>query len=154
MKTRRLFLGILVISVMGCKNQSAVDPELLPKDISEKPIIEDPKIRDQDNLNTIKNQIEDQISHYVCDDPKQWKVSPFGVKPCGGPTSYIAFPLSIEDTINAMIKVYNEKQAAFNKKYDILSDCGVTPAPKSIYCRDGKAMINYTTSIMNTENPN
>ncbi|MPN29835.1 hypothetical protein SDC9_177288 [bioreactor metagenome] len=39
------------------------------------------------------------------------------------------------------IKNFTDAQSAFNKKYGLVSDCVVVPAPSGIRCENGKAVL-------------
>jgi len=62
-----------------------------------------------------------------------------GAKPCGGFWEYIVYSSSIDvETFLAKIKILNEKENEYNKKYSIQSDCFMAMPPSSISCIEGK----------------
>lgn len=127
------------LSLASCKTKS-VDPETLPKDISLKPENNLSQQEDREVLSTMVKEIEVMAS-LPCSDVSTWKFAPIGSKPCGGPTSYIAYPVIREKEILAKIEAFTAKQKAFNEKYQLMSDCRMIMPPTEIKCVDGKAVL-------------
>ncbi|UXP32173.1 hypothetical protein N6H18_17680 [Reichenbachiella agarivorans] len=80
----------------------------------------------------------------TCQDADQWSFTSLGSKACGGPSNYIAYSHSI-DVSDFLLKVesYTTATAAYNSKWSIVSDCAVTPAPSSVICVSGKAVLVF-----------
>ncbi|PIB35088.1 hypothetical protein BFP72_06590 [Reichenbachiella sp. 5M10] len=80
----------------------------------------------------------------TCQDADQWSFTPLGSKACGGPSSYIAYSHSI-DVSEFLLKVasYTTATAAYNRQWSIASDCAITPAPSSVICESGKAVLTF-----------
>ena len=112
--------------------------ETLPKDIALKPDNNYVQQEDYKKLSVMIQEIEAEIAKETCTDASEWRISPIGSKPCGGPSSYIAYPIKIENEILPKIKNVTQMQSAFNQKYGIISDCAVVPAPSGIRCENGK----------------
>lgn len=127
------------LSLTACKTKN-VDPETLPKDISLKPENNLSQQADREVLNAMVKEIE-LMASLPCTDVSAWKAAPIGAKPCGGPSSYIAYPVSREKEILAKIETFNQKQRAFNEKYQLMSDCMMVMPPTEIKCVDGKAVL-------------
>ena len=78
-----------------------------------------------------------------CSDAADWKIVGIGVKACGGPTSYIAYHKSVESTILPLINSYNSYMEAFNKRWNVISDCSVNNMPSKVECINGKVALSY-----------
>lgn len=123
-----------------------VDPNTnLPKDISERPADESSQKYDQAQLDKLRAEIEGEITKEKCTDAttNEWKPAPIGTKACGGPKSYVAYPAKSEAQILPKIESYNKKEAEFNQKYSITSDCSFVGEPAGIRCVNGKAEVVY-----------
>ena len=144
------FLIILaaVVSLSSCKSKNAADTANLPKDISLKPENNVAQNKDREMLSAMIQDIESSISTQTCSDASQWAFAPIGSKPCGGPSSYIAYPKAMEDEILAKIEDFTRAQAAFNTKYQLMSDCRMVMPPSGIQCVDGKAVLTNEISEM------
>lgn len=145
-----LFLGF------SCKTKTVMD-ENLPKDISQKPervpitktdsIITDIPEKEISTkvslleLNRLDSEIKDVIQSKTCDDASKWRISPYGSKPCGGPSSYLAYPKELENQIIPKITEYNAMSSRYNQENGLLSDCALVPPPSGISCENGKAVL-------------
>lgn len=160
----KIFLtALLSISLLfSCTNRSSAEAEHLPKDVSLKPELpkkaadsaqagkkEQDTVVTSGNLTALRQEIENIISKVSCDDASKWRMSPFGAKPCGGPSSYIAYPKTLEAQLLPLIREYNQKNGLYNKQKGLMSDCAVVPAPASIVCEDGKAVLKNSQSDEN-----
>ncbi|MHA6696948.1 hypothetical protein [Chryseobacterium sp. A301] len=146
---------LLSLFLLGCKTKDvAQDQERLPKDVALMPERdytdkEDMDIeRDRGYLTELRASIAEQISSVKCSDPLQWRVSPLGSKACGGPASFIAYPIELEEELLPQISTYNQASSSFNLKYGIISDCSVTQAPAGIRCEEGVATLYYGQSAL------
>ncbi len=144
-----LFLMLLVL-VFACKSKDlAQTDDHLPKDVALMPERDysnktDLDIeRDRGYLNELKQKITEQIALVSCSDPLEWRLSPLGSKACGGPASFIAYPIELEEVLLPQISKYNQESSSFNLKYGIISDCSVTEAPSGIRCENGVATLTY-----------
>lgn len=128
MKTR--IITLLAISML-CTAMSCRDHSL--KRAEE-------KLKLQEQLNELI-QIAESVS---CDESTNWAFVAVGHKPCGGPTQYIAYPLSI-NTASFLDKVenYTKSHQAFNRRWDVSSDCAFVVEPSEITCVDNKAVLVY-----------
>lgn len=151
-----VLLSFGMVCITACKSKSAsADAENLPKDISQKPdwyLYVNKNISDESyetKLNEIKSNIEAKIEAQICDDASKWSFKGMGAKPCGGYTSYIAYPLEQESSIKRQIDLYNSLFKTYSEKKGLISDCVVTPEPISIRCEDGKAVLDYSESEEN-----
>jgi len=79
-----------------------------------------------------------------CTDANEWNFTAIGSKACGGPTGYIAYSSKINTALFLeKVKIYTNAQRDFNTKWGINSTCEVAPAPISIQCENGKAVLKY-----------
>lgn len=144
MKTMKKF-SILAVSLLmfaACKSKKNVKvDDTLPKHISQKESRPVSQTKDREHLESLREEIEKIIASETCTNTDEWRISPFGSKPCGGPSSYIAYPKNHEEELLPKISEYNAQSSAFNQKYGLMSDCAVVPAPSGIRCENGKAVL-------------
>lgn len=136
-----LFVTASLLFAISCNSKKNVtDPENLPKDISLKP---EGNIQeyDRETLRTHLSEIEMLAQSQSCENADDWTYAAIGSKPCGGPSSYIAFPKNIQSEILPKIRRFNEMSSAFNKKYGLMSDCMMVTEPAGIICEDGKPKL-------------
>ena len=135
-------LGIALITLASCSSSKDVaNPETLPKDISLKPHDHFTQEGDQQNLKTLIKEIDSLIGRETCTDAADWKFTAIGAKACGGPSSYLAYPITMEDEILPKIQTFTSMQSDFNVKYNLMSDCAMVLPPVGIRCEDGKAIL-------------
>ncbi|MET3035461.1 hypothetical protein ABXT08_05135 [Chryseobacterium sp. NRRL B-14859] len=121
------------LSLVSCTTSKNLNTNL-PVDIADRPADEDSQKYDQAQLDILKASIESEVSGEKCTDSNDWAFVAMGVKPCGGPQQYIAYPKKIESSILPRINEYTDKVRIFNEKYNITSDCTVVPVPTSLKC--------------------
>lgn len=140
-----IFASVIFLLNISCQTKKIADN--LPKDISEKPQHQtDKKAQDTERktLDALQTEIEGLIAGETCRNPEEWRISPIGSKPCGGPAYYIAYPIKLENDILPKIKEYTLQQSAFNKKYHLMSDCAIAKIPQRVGCDNGKAILLYS----------
>jgi len=135
-----IITALAVLSLSSCKTK-AVDTGNLPKDISLKPDNNLKQQQDKEQLSSFIKEIDALIQAETCDDAADWAFTAIGAKPCGGPGSYIAYPKKREAEILPKIQRFTEMQSAFNKKYQLISDCMMIMPPAEIKCEGGKAVL-------------
>ena len=145
-----LLLIVILLPFTACKTK-VINTDTLPKDVSLKPENNLSQQEDRQHLSSLIREIEMQIQSVSCDDAADWAFSPIGAKPCGGPTSYIAYPKNMESHILPEIKRFTEMQSAFNKKYNLTSDCMMVAPPKGVKCIDGEAVLVNENSVSGVE---
>lgn len=137
-----LFIAVAILSLNACQSKKSLgDVDTLPKDIALKP---DNLILQQEEkqaMSALITEIDAQITTVTCDDAAEWEFTAIGAKPCGGPSSYIAYPKKLAGEILPKVAELTAKQMAFNKKYGMMSDCEFVPEPTGIECREGKAVL-------------
>lgn len=134
------------ISLSACTSKNNADTANLPKDISLKPDNSVAQNKDREQLSAMIKDIESIVAAQSCSDVSQWSFAPVGAKPCGGPSSYIAYPKELESDILARIDQFTQAQIAFNSKYQLMSDCRMVMPPAAIACVDGKAVLQNDNS--------
>ena len=99
---------------------------------------------EQQELASLKAEIENLTNTSVCGDSFECKDIAFGSKPCGGPWEYLIYSTSINiEQLETKVQDYNEKEAAFNIKWGIASDCSFVLAPTSINCENNMCVAVY-----------
>lgn len=142
-----LIVALSSLSLIACKTKNDAEAkENLPKDIALKPENNLSQQQDKDHLTKLIKEIEAAIQKETCTDANDWIFAPIGSKPCGGPSSYIAYPKKMEAQILPEIEKFTEMQTAFNKKYQLISDCMIIAPPTGIECVDGKAVLQSGTT--------
>lgn len=128
-----------VIALSACNSRKA--PQNLPKDVALKPAHEQQIDIDRENMKNLKAEIDSIAGSVACTDAAEWRISPLGSKPCGGPASYFAYPIKLEEEILPKVQEYTRQQSDFNRRNKLMSDCAITPMPSGIRCEDGKAVL-------------
>ncbi len=150
-----IFLGIFTLQ--SCFSKPPVDPSTLPKDISTMPIPEKdsvnanhPIVKDstdtkalEENIRDLRKEIIQLSESKICENAADWRISPLGAKPCGGPRTYIAYPKDLENVLLPKISKFNAASADYNRKKGLTSDCAIVPIPSGIHCENGKPILDY-----------
>jgi len=99
-------------------------------------------------LQLLMNEIDGMVASAACVDPDDWKITPVGSKPCGGPIAYKAYSSQM-DTVAFLqeVKRFTEKQRAFNKEWDVASDCALVQMPVDVRCVNGKPQLIYSFAL-------
>ncbi|HPZ25276.1 MAG TPA: hypothetical protein PKV58_05060, partial [Kaistella sp.] len=80
-----LIIAISVLTLASCKSKKVIDPETLPKDISQKPDNNISQQSDREKLSALIKEIEKLANSETCNDVADWNFAAIGSKPCGGP---------------------------------------------------------------------
>ena len=137
-----LIIAISILTLSACSaKKAALDEDTLPKDISQKPHNHFTQEEDQLQMKNLIKKIDSLIATETCSDPADWKFTAIGSKACGGPTSYIAYPINLEDEILKKASQFTSMQSEFNTKYGLMSDCAMILPPVEIRCENGKAVL-------------
>ena len=102
---------------------------------------------DSENIMTNQDLIELEreiiaLSESVtCTNSAEWKFTPMGSKACGGPIRYIAFHQSVEKEFLALVDRFTVEQQAFNLRNNVVSDCMLIAAPRTVTCEGGKPVL-------------
>lgn len=144
-----MVLAVLVFQSCGSR-KTIQERSNLPKDISQMPkrnpvaTVDSERKIDENNMLKLRTEIENLINEEHCTDAKDWRISPLGSKACGGPASYIAYPIKLEREILPKITEFNRQSSAYNLEYGAMSDCAVTASPTKIVCESGRAVLVYS----------
>ncbi|OYX28229.1 MAG: hypothetical protein B7Z06_02130 [Flavobacteriales bacterium 32-35-8] len=99
---------------------------------------------DKQELISLQKTIQDLADTSVCNETTECKFLAFGSKPCGGPWSYLIYSTSIDvEKLEMLVETYNQKQADFNTKYGIISDCSAVMPPTSLTCENNTCVPVY-----------
>lgn len=102
------------------------------------------KEEEQAELSALKSEIESFANQSECNDDTVCQFIGLGSKPCGGPWSYLVFSTSIDtEKLEQMVEDYNQKEAEFNAKWGIVSDCALAPQPTSVICENNTCVAVY-----------
>ncbi len=143
-KIMLLIIGFLALS--SCKTKQ-VDPATLPKDIALKPERENGNLEQQElaveaeRLRSLLTTIDSLATSRTCTDTEDWRISPIGSKPCGGPAAYMAYHKETEEDIIPKIQDFTKRQADYNRRRNLFSDCAVEAQPSGLRCEGGKPVL-------------
>ena len=99
--------------------------------------------QEEEALNRTIKSIENKVYSIDCSNAADWKIIGVGTKACGGSLSYLPYHKSVETNVLPMVEEYNSAMAAYNKKWNVVSDCSLTVMPRSVECINGKATLKY-----------
>jgi hypothetical protein len=90
---------------------------------------------DKSVLDGMRDEITAVIGTPSCEGGADCRSVPLGVKPCGGPREYLIYSSATvdENALAFMVSRYNAFNDAFNRRYDIVSDC-LYVLPPAIGC--------------------
>lgn len=102
------------------------------------------KIQEQQQLDALYQELISIAGSVPCTNSENWTFIAVGSKGCGGPFSYLAYPLSI-DTISFLEKVsyFTSEQEKYNAKWNPISNCLAVQPPTDVVCTDGKPTFIY-----------
>lgn len=102
------------------------------------------KADDEKKLKELYTNIQKMTQQFNCENTGDWKFTEIGSKACGGPGSYIAYSIKMDTSVFLQrVRSYTTQQAAFNKRWDVSSDCMMVLPPKGVACEDGKPKFIY-----------
>lgn len=108
---------------------------------------------DQMKLQELLTNIQATAESVLCVNGANWSFIPIGSKACGGPSFYIAYSAQIDEvTFLYDVQRYTTATNDFNIKWGIFSTCDITPAPLSVICQDGEAILSYEAAVIIGEN--
>lgn len=106
---------------------------------------------DKQRLEQLFNEITNLANSKSCDNSEEWSFVAHGVKPCGGPWGYIAYPKTINVTsFLQKIENYNALNKRINEREGAISDCLLIAKPVEVICENGKPVLLYYS--INTKN--
>lgn len=143
----RWALPLLVL--MDCTAPQKI-ADNLPKDISLMPIkkkTDEYSLEEEARqLRLLDEQIRQLATKKYCTFAEEWRMTPYGSKPCGGPNEYLAYPIDVEEQIIPLIQDFTRREAHYNILAGLSSDCVLVPQPSDIVCKNGKAELIYPTT--------
>ncbi len=82
-------------------------------------------------LQGLRSEIQGIVGDATCTYDSECKVVGYGSKPCGGPSSYLAYSVNNTDVplLEGKVRQFNALQRAYQGKLQIASDCMVVPKP-------------------------
>ena len=97
-----------------------------------------------ENLQTLLTEIERLAASVECTNAREWAVTAYGSKACGGPIGFIAYSTTI-DTEYFLEKLieYTSAQEAYNKRWNVVSDCAAQVPPTGVQCQGGSPVFIY-----------
>ncbi len=138
---KNLILVVLAfVALFSCKAKKNIEQNL-PKDAALKPVYANSNEKEMENLQALKLEIDSLIDSETCNNSADWRISPLGSKSCGGPATYIAYPIKLENVILPKIQEYTRRSSAYGRKKGLVSDCAIVPPPAGIRCENGKAVL-------------
>jgi uncharacterized protein YdcH (DUF465 family) len=110
-------------------------------------LVSNSKTNQQSNradLDKLKKEIDREIGRPRAKRLTQCKVTAFGAKPCGGPTTYLVYSSlqTKENKLKRLVGQYNSLQDKINKETDAISDCMFIEEPKPII-QNGMCKIKH-----------
>ncbi|MDO5978728.1 hypothetical protein [Flavivirga spongiicola] len=129
LRTTLVFTYLILLVIVGCSSND-----------NDAPTYEN----ELEQLSLLKADIEALAKASVCNDTTECKFIALGSKPCGGPWSYLLYTTSIDvEQLEAAVETYNQKEAAFNIKWGIASDCALALRPVSASCENNTCVLMY-----------
>lgn len=89
------------------------------------------------NLRLLNDSIKSVALSIRCTDSEEWRITPLGSKPCGGPKEYIAYHKNVEQEIIPLVQDYTRREAHYNILAGLTSDCALVPQPTNVACQNG-----------------
>lgn len=128
---KKIFLPLLAICLLSMAFQCEDDANVT-------------KEQEQQELVALKQTIENLAETSVCNENTQCKFIAFGSKPCGGPWGFLIYSTSIDfENLETLVEEYNQKEADFNTKYGIISDCSAIMPPSGLTCENNTCIAIY-----------
>ena len=149
-----IYIAVFIFSLSACKSKkTAIDSDTLPKDVALKPdrsktdTSPESLAKEAEDLRIILVSIDSLADSKTCVNDDEWRITPIGSKPCGGPASYMAYHIEVENEIIPKIQEYTRRQASYNQKAGIFSNCMIEPQPSGMHCSGGKPVLEFNNRI-------
>ncbi|MEN3278342.1 MAG: hypothetical protein V7631_4132 [Massilia sp.] len=93
-------------------------------------------------------QIRALIGNAECSGDNQCQVLPVGARPCGGPSSYLAWSSAKTDAaqLQALAERHKAEQQADNERSGRISTC-IAIAPPAVACRAGTCQLTDALEV-------
>ena len=121
----KLFLALFLFigSVSGCE-KAEDDQEITAK-----------------NLEKQLAEIHSVINADSCSETGECRFLAYGSKACGGPQGYLFFSNQVNvEALTTMVENYTKAEDAYNRKFDVSSDCMFAMPPTQLACENGKCV--------------
>lgn len=135
MKNTFFFFSFLILQASSCAKIETINYKITETST---------RAEDDKTMADFFLEIKDVSESKNCTNAENWRYVEYGSKACGGPIAYMAYSIQIntKDFLNK-VEVYTALEKKFNTKWSIISDCGITPSPRSIKCVYNKAELFY-----------
>jgi hypothetical protein len=102
----------------------------------------------EDSQEITANNLEKQLAGIhafinagSCSETGECRFLAYGSKACGGPQGYLLFSNQVDfEVLAKMVEDYTKAEAAYNKKFGVISDCMVVTPPGKLECVNGKCV--------------
>jgi hypothetical protein len=132
MKTLKFKYFLIPFCLLMLSTQCDEDSEPISKEEQEQELL------------SLKDQIESLANTSICDGNFECKFIAFGSKPCGGPQSYLIYSTSIDtEQLESLVETYNQNEAQYNAENGIFSDCSIVMPPTSVNCENNTCVPVY-----------
>ncbi|KAB1160401.1 hypothetical protein F7018_00565 [Tenacibaculum aiptasiae] len=100
--------------------------------------------KDYQKLMVLFSEIETLANSVSCVNSNDWNFIGYGTKACGGFQGYIAYSnkINVSDFLEKVI-TYTKEEDAYNKKWNIFSNCSIPMKPVEINCVNGFPVFKY-----------
>ena len=131
-----LGLALTITMLISCKKHQ-LDDTANPTD--------NPNFKkEQQDLIVLKHEIDQLSQSITCTDSADWKITPLGSKACGGPAGFVSYSIKVQEKhFLEKVALYTKNEDAFNRKWNIMSDCSTPVQPKKVICKNGLAVMIY-----------
>jgi hypothetical protein len=98
---------------------------------------------DEAALKTMREQIVKSIGEARCINLVHCRVLPLGVRPCGGPSEYLAYSNTTgnREMLEAKAYEYSFLEEEVNRKQSAVGACQALPEPR-VACIDGRCTLS------------
>ncbi len=90
------------------------------------------------SIEMLRQDVLSIVGEPLCQATAECRAAPMGVKPCGGPRSYIIYSTSSTDSVDleAAVARFDSLDSQRNRELGLMSDCQFIPQPTPM-CRAG-----------------
>lgn len=152
MKTLKIVAVIYtsLLFFISCTKNEVIPKENFVSEITDKSTMQ----QDNEYLSKLLKEINLLAQNDKCSGSESFRYVGIGAKPCGGPSTYLAYNINFagagtreakEKVFLAKVEFYNNESQRYLRKHfpDVASNCAIPPAPKNIECQDGKPVLIY-----------
>ena len=119
--------GVLLL-VTACNPKSV--PSDTPADTASSAVVPS-EDSDRKIIDKLEAEARDLAKVEGCSTSADCRAAPIGVRGCGGPRDFIVYCATATDSVSLMRKIAaaDSAEAAFNKKYQVVSTCELRMPP-------------------------